>query len=265
MAAGGYPHAEAARGRIEAPCRRLVPFQLVLKQVGSNKLERHLFDPEPNGASEIWFGVEQIVFRLEPNESTFCPLNGSRPDESIRSALDYGDLSETFACAFGQSSWNGTRRSIHQSCATSCATTIRLGYSNDVQRSRAPTLRASPQLRRSAWRNQHCERHKPCMRRRLAPGGAHRERPNCRRTIPHARMQGGNCQRFAPDRADHRQDNRGDSRHYCRANLPGARRIAGRDSPWQSIGGRRAGRDPRATLRAIKAAAADQKAMLELR
>src|SRR6266581_7539229 len=51
-----------------------------LKQVGSNKLERHLF--------------EQIVFRLEPNESTFCPLNGSRPDESIRSALDYGDLSE---------------------------------------------------------------------------------------------------------------------------------------------------------------------------
>src|SRR6266581_2338288 len=108
MAAGGYPHAEAARGRIEAPCRRLVPFQLVLKQVGSNKLERHLFDPEPNGASEIWFGVEQIVFRLEPNESTFCPLNGSRPDESIRSALDYGDLSETFACAFGQSSWNGT-------------------------------------------------------------------------------------------------------------------------------------------------------------
>src|SRR6266581_1832569 len=104
MAAGGYPHAEAARGRIEAPCRRLVPFQLVLKQVGSNKLERHLFDPEPNGASEIWFGVEQIVFRLEPNESTFCPLNGSRPDESIRSALDYGDLSETFACAFGQSS-----------------------------------------------------------------------------------------------------------------------------------------------------------------
>src|SRR6266699_2159567 len=108
MAAGGYPHAEAARGRIEAPCRRLVPFQLVLKQVGSNKLERHLFDPEPNGASEIWFGVEQIVFRLEPNESTFCPLNGSRPDESIRSALDYGDLSETFACAFGQSSWNVT-------------------------------------------------------------------------------------------------------------------------------------------------------------
>src|SRR6266702_1142359 len=83
---------------------QLVPFQLVLKQVGSNKLERHLFDPEPNGASEIWFGVEQIVFRLEPNESTFCPLNGSRPDESIRSALDYGDLSETFACAFGQSS-----------------------------------------------------------------------------------------------------------------------------------------------------------------
>src|SRR6266568_9346865 len=74
---------------------QLVPFQLVLKQVGSNKLERHLFDPEPNGASEIWFGVEQIVFRLEPNESTFCPLNGSRPDESIRSALDYGDLSET--------------------------------------------------------------------------------------------------------------------------------------------------------------------------
>ena len=73
---------------------QLVPFQLVLKQVGSNKLERHLF--------------EQIVFRLEPNESTFCPLNGSRPDESIRSALDYGDLSETFACAFGQSSWNGT-------------------------------------------------------------------------------------------------------------------------------------------------------------
>src|SRR5438309_9721459 len=69
---------------------QLVPFQLVLKQVGSNKLERHLF--------------EQIVFRLEPNESTFCPLNGSRPDESIRSALDYGDLSETFACAFGQSS-----------------------------------------------------------------------------------------------------------------------------------------------------------------
>src|SRR6266567_4747719 len=97
MAAGGYPHAEAARGRIEAPCRRLVPFQLVLKQVGSNKLERHLFDPEPNGASEIWFGVEQIVFRLEPNESTFHLLNGSRPDESIRSALDYGDLSETFA------------------------------------------------------------------------------------------------------------------------------------------------------------------------
>src|SRR5437899_9017720 len=83
---------------------QLVPFQLVLKQVGSNKLERHLFDPEPNGASEIWFGVEQILFRLEPNESTFCPLNGSRPDESIRSALDYGDLSETFACAFGQSS-----------------------------------------------------------------------------------------------------------------------------------------------------------------
>src|SRR6266702_3186677 len=83
---------------------QLVPFQLVLKQVGSNKLERHLFDPEPNGASEIWFGVEQIVFRLEPNESTFCPLNGSRPDESIRSALDYDDLSETFACAFGQSS-----------------------------------------------------------------------------------------------------------------------------------------------------------------
>src|SRR6266702_5687722 len=83
---------------------QLVPFQLVLKQVGSNKLERHLFDPEPNGASEIWFGVEQIVFRLEPNESTFRPLNGSRPDESIRSALDYGDLSETFACAFGQSS-----------------------------------------------------------------------------------------------------------------------------------------------------------------
>src|SRR5207244_2098381 len=39
---------------------------------------------------------------------TNCPLNGSRPDESIRSALDYGDLSETFACAFGQSSWNGT-------------------------------------------------------------------------------------------------------------------------------------------------------------
>ena len=69
---------------------QLVPFQLVLKQVGSNKLERHLF--------------EQIVFRLEPNESTFCPLNGSRPDESIRSALDYGDLSETFAWAFGQSS-----------------------------------------------------------------------------------------------------------------------------------------------------------------
>ena len=51
---------------------------------------------------------EQIVFRLEPNESTFRPLNGSRPDESIRSALDYGDLSETFACVFGQSSWNGT-------------------------------------------------------------------------------------------------------------------------------------------------------------
>src|SRR6266700_7659024 len=73
---------------------QLVPFQLVLKQVGSNKLERHLF--------------EQIVFRLEPNESTFRPLNGSRPDESIRSALDYGDLSETFVCAFGQSSWNGT-------------------------------------------------------------------------------------------------------------------------------------------------------------
>src|SRR5260370_38366140 len=69
---------------------QLVPFQLVLKQVGSNKLERHLF--------------EQIVFRLEPNESTFCPLNGSRPDESIRSALDYSDLSEPFACAFGQSS-----------------------------------------------------------------------------------------------------------------------------------------------------------------
>src|SRR5437899_11220449 len=88
---------------------QLVPFQLVLKQVGSNKLERHLFDPEPNGASEIWFGVEQILFRLEPNESTFCPLNGSRPDESIRSALDYGDLSETFVCAFGRSSWNGTR------------------------------------------------------------------------------------------------------------------------------------------------------------
>src|SRR6266700_5424408 len=75
---------------------QLVPFQLVLKQVGSNKLERHLF--------------EQIVCRLEPNESTFCPLNGSRPDEMIRSALDYGDLSETFACAFGQSSWNGTSR-----------------------------------------------------------------------------------------------------------------------------------------------------------
>jgi len=33
---------------------QLVPFQLVLKQVGSNKLERHLF--------------EQIAFRLEPNE-----------------------------------------------------------------------------------------------------------------------------------------------------------------------------------------------------
>src|SRR5947209_4163457 len=28
MAAGGYPHAEAARGRIEAPCRRLVPKRL---------------------------------------------------------------------------------------------------------------------------------------------------------------------------------------------------------------------------------------------
>src|SRR5437016_2246365 len=51
---------------------------------------------------------EQIVFRLEPNESTFHLLNGGRPDESIRSALDYGDLSETFACAFGRSSWNGT-------------------------------------------------------------------------------------------------------------------------------------------------------------
>src|SRR6266478_8804817 len=29
--------------------------------------------------------------------------------EQIVFRLDYGDLSETFACAFGQSSWNGTR------------------------------------------------------------------------------------------------------------------------------------------------------------
>src|SRR6266478_9032018 len=32
--------------------------------------------------------------------------------EQIVFRLDYGDLSETFACAFGQSSWNGTSRSL---------------------------------------------------------------------------------------------------------------------------------------------------------
>src|SRR6266566_614748 len=64
--------------------------------------------PNQMGLLKFGSGLSKSSFVLEPNESTFCPLNGSRPDESNRPALDYGDLSETFACAFGQSSWNGT-------------------------------------------------------------------------------------------------------------------------------------------------------------
>ena len=39
-----------------------------LPPVARVQCRSNLFDPEPNGASEIWFGVEQIVFRLELNE-----------------------------------------------------------------------------------------------------------------------------------------------------------------------------------------------------
>ena len=111
-----------------------------------------------------------------------------------------------------------------------------------VQRSRARTLRASPQLRRTARRDQYRGRHQSRLRRRIAAGRAHRERPHCRRAIPHARMQGRDCQRFAADRADRRQNHRRDSRHHRGANLAGARRIACGHSPRQPTRRRRAGR-----------------------
>src|SRR6266704_5946818 len=65
--------------------------------------------PNQVGLLKFGSGLSKSSFVLNRTNRLFVPSTAAGQMNRIRSALDYGDLSETFACAFGQSSWNGTR------------------------------------------------------------------------------------------------------------------------------------------------------------